>query len=943
MADVFISYSRKDETFVRRLHGSLRERGRNTWVDWEDIPPSAKWRQEIYSAIEATDTIIFVISRHSVASKVCMDEIAHAILHNKRLIPVVWEAAPEADLPTAVQDRNWIFARESDDFDVAFESVMKAIDTDLDWVRAHTRLLTRAIEWNDNKRDYSFALHGSDLQRAELHLTIGEGKEPRLTPIQIEYILTSRRDANKRRTRLLGVGALALTAIVVFGLLFWQKRQESNLTLAGSFREKGISELANQNPLTAEVLLARALILNDGPETRQLLLQARAKSPQLLWVNPQHDNRSVIAMSPDGALFALKTGTDVEVWSVKNRDKTRLFETKQSVKAVALSSDDRVIAVASDNDIKLWNVELGSDQPTRVIENEPEVLTLSFSPDGKLLISGHSGGLISIWNLGKQEPPVRLRQHANDIKGTMVSVDGLFLVSGSLDNRVKLWDLATGKELATLAGHDDAVLSVAFSPDGELVASGGWDNRIWLWDRATGKKLRFLEGHKGGILSLAFSPDGKWLVSGSEDRTARLWEAETGRHVLTLPGHQSYVNSVTFVGSEGHHLIATGDVTGIVRLWDIDSIGQRDELITLRGHEGPVSVLSFSRNAPLVASGSWDKTVRFWDLRTRKVVGQLTAHRDAITALKFSPDGKLLATGSKDSTVRLWNMARMPENESEATRTLSHAKGGDNMVRDLAFSLNGEVLATASDDKKIRILNVKDGSLLNVFDAHKLKTQGLAFSPDGHLLASASDDKTIKLWRVGDWTLVNTLNGHESGVWQLAFSPDGRFLLSASDDRTARLWDVESGREVVAPLEHDGSVWSVDFSPDGKAIATGCADSTVHLWDIDTSGGRVKLGNRTVLRISDGPIWFVKFNRDADDVQLGIGSIDKTMRIFSIRRFRTLFADPARLQSDAERKSGLQVRPDKSAPDVVPIPTHADRAASTSRPLSGSYDPEPMN
>jgi hypothetical protein len=91
MADVFISYSRKDKDFVRDLHQALEERGRNAWIDWADIPLTAKWLEEVYSGIEGADTFVFVISPDSVASKVCNQELDHAVHNNKRLAPWLLE------------------------------------------------------------------------------------------------------------------------------------------------------------------------------------------------------------------------------------------------------------------------------------------------------------------------------------------------------------------------------------------------------------------------------------------------------------------------------------------------------------------------------------------------------------------------------------------------------------------------------------------------------------------------------------------------------------------------------------------------------------------------------------------------------------------------------------------------------------------------------------
>ena len=514
MTDVFISYSRHDKEFVLRLHAALHQRGRNAWVDWEGIPPSAEWMQEINSAIEAADTFVFVISPDSVASQVCNAEVAHATRNNKRLLPVVRHDPNTAAVPKSLSDLNWIFARDTDDFDFAIKSLMSAIDTDLDWVRAHTRLLTRAIEWDTNRRDYSFALQGSDLQRAEHYLTMHERKEPALLPLQVEYILASWRDANMRRTRALAFAAVAVVAVAIFALLFWQKRQESNLTLAAEFREKGLSALESHNPLTAEVLLARALSMHDLGTTRELLLEARAQSSRLLWISPRKAATSLVAISPEGTLSATTTGADIEIWSLESRHQVRVIHTKTKISCApfsidlcaAFSADNRLLAIPRENEIELWDVEHDSVRPVKVLTDADGVLTVGFSQDGKLLISGHADGSIAVWDLQSQVPPVRLTGHVNNVTSITLDRDNRFLVSGSLDNRAKLWDLAKHEELMTLSGHDDAVWSVAISPNGELIATGSWDNRIWLWDRATGKKLRVMQGHSGGIRSLRVQP-----------------------------------------------------------------------------------------------------------------------------------------------------------------------------------------------------------------------------------------------------------------------------------------------------------------------------------------------------------------------------------------------------------------------------------------------------
>jgi len=166
--EVFISYSRKDKEFVRRLDEELKRRHREVWVDWEGIPPGDTWEKTIYGAIEATHTFIFVLTPDSIGSEVCGKEIAHAAANNKRLVPIVHRDVAADRVPKSLGELNWIFCRDSDDFEEATDTLIRALDTDLKWVRAHTRLLTRAIEWDANGRNNSFVLRGEDLRAAEL-------------------------------------------------------------------------------------------------------------------------------------------------------------------------------------------------------------------------------------------------------------------------------------------------------------------------------------------------------------------------------------------------------------------------------------------------------------------------------------------------------------------------------------------------------------------------------------------------------------------------------------------------------------------------------------------------------------------------------------------------------------------------------------------------------
>ena len=189
MADVFISYSRQNIAFARILHSALKEHSFDTWIDWQDIPPSTDWLAEVYAAIERADTFVFIISSTSVVSEVCGLEVAHAVKNNKRLIPVVVNEVEPSAVHPALSALNWIFCREQSEFSQAFRDLIEVIQTDYDWVKEHTRLQVRALEWEQQEGEGGYVLRGQELDEAEHWLAQAAGKSPQPTALHAQYIL----------------------------------------------------------------------------------------------------------------------------------------------------------------------------------------------------------------------------------------------------------------------------------------------------------------------------------------------------------------------------------------------------------------------------------------------------------------------------------------------------------------------------------------------------------------------------------------------------------------------------------------------------------------------------------------------------------------------------------------------------------------------------------
>ena len=290
------------------------------------------------------------------------------------------------------------------------------------------------------------------------------------------------------------------------------------------------------------------------------------------------------------------------------------------------------------------------------------------------------------------------------------------------------------------------------------------------------------------------------------------------KEIRSLQGHEGGVcvdGCVAF--SPDAQLLASGSWDNTIKLWEVST---GNTLRTLRGHKDLVLSIALSPNGLLLASGSADNTIKLWEVSTGKALQTLTEEDSWVGTLAFSPDGQILAAEGANNTIKLWEL-----NTDKAPQTLT---GHKNAVSSIAFSPDGRLLASASFDSTIKLWEVTTGNVLHTLKGHKVLT--VAFSPDGKTLASGDAVSTIKLWNVRTGKARKTLKGHKNWVLSVAFSPDGRILASASHDYTIKLWNVRRGKLLRTLRGHENDVNAIAFSPDGKIFASGSRDKTIKLW-----------------------------------------------------------------------------------------------------------------
>ncbi len=229
--DVFVSYSRADREAVVAIVAGLDARGLKAWVDLEDIPPSAEWMAEIGSAIESSDGYLVVVSPSLANSKVCAEELELARGAGKRIVPVMVRSTDAASVPGPLAALNWIDATDGA-LGGAVDRAVEALRTDLEHVRAHTKLGVQAGEWERKDDTKALLLRGAEIAEAEA--VVASGSEPRATPAQARYVQASRSAATRRQRGAIAAVAAALVVSLALSAFALVQRGEAREQAAHS-------------------------------------------------------------------------------------------------------------------------------------------------------------------------------------------------------------------------------------------------------------------------------------------------------------------------------------------------------------------------------------------------------------------------------------------------------------------------------------------------------------------------------------------------------------------------------------------------------------------------------------------------------------------------------------------------------------------------------------
>ena len=572
-----------------------------------------------------------------------------------------------------------------------------------------------------------------------------------------------------------------------------------------------------------------------------------------------------ITFSPDGTTLVYGAAEDINFWDVETKQNIATIEAHpEGLSTLSFSTDGTRLVSSSGEGIKLWDVETRESIPTSIPAGNDGILSTAFFPNDTIL-AFNLLRLVILWDVVQDTPIAILEGHTDNVWSISFSPDGSLLASSSSDGIVKLWNTAEAKspqpaKLAKISGEAQQGWMGILLPNPLVVEVRDQYNNLY-----PGGQVEFSVTEGGGKLNgqsvverVTADADGRAMISLTLGHTlvntveatplggSLAWNQSVAFTITISP----YIFSSLQAHSEAVYdlslsldgkTLATGSSDNTVKLWDMET---QANIGTLEGHLNYINAVSFSPDGMRLASCSGDNTVRLWDMETHTEIATLGGHERSVLGVAFSPDGTRLASGGRgelndaDGQVKLW--------EVETQTNIATLEGHTGLVWSVAFSSDGKTLATASSDATVKVWDVETQTNIATLEGHEDSVLSVAFSLDGKTLATGSSDNTVKLWDVDTHTNIVTLEEHTDTVWSVAISPDGKTLISGSGDGTVKLWDMSSvitspltPTSLAADVNGDGVVNMADlvlvasnYGQTGEHAADINGDGVVHIYDI---------------------------------------------------------------------------------------------------------------
>ncbi len=632
------------------------------------------------------------------------------------------------------------------------KSPIMSVDRDLDWI------VMKCLEKDRNRRYETARELAADLQRYLSQEPVLA--RPQSTAYRLQKAL--------RRHRAAFAAAAAILIAVVAG---------STVSVWQALRATSAERTAQKGRKNEEMLRHNA----ERERERALESQQRAELNEYVAdINLAHHSILAGNLARATELLAKHRNTGSQrfewryLWHTAQGDDHRLFAREaSSIQSLAISPEWLVVGLQ--DSVQIYDPKTGSLVKTLAKSGS----SVALSSAG--LLATASKGTVRLWRTSDWSEAYSVPEHMAPIA---FSPDGRRLAATSFSG-VQVYDSANGKLVGEVP---HGMPPFALNPRGDVIAVDS-TNGIVLWDLDAGKALRTLEHSDGmfsapwlrGMNDLVFSPDGQFVAAARNTLrdgsifVLELWAAATGEKVASVPQRPNATE-----------------------------------------HSGMISSLAFDPRGKLLASGSWDHSIRLWDVATLQCIERLHGNPSEVWAVAFTADGQGIISGAKDGTVRLWPTNAVPKE-----------KLYEGKWTPIKFSKDGQVLAAIEDQSKLVLLNLKTGEAddqLQLSKSQWVPWAG-AISDDFRVLVDPLPKGGLRVWDLQSRKSVDIESQEPHKSW-MAISPDGTSLLAGTRGDSVLWWNLQDPSEAPARIEGKRAL----FARKGNVLVT-LLDKSIKVWN----------------------------------------------------------------------------------------------------------------
>ncbi|KAG8745716.1 hypothetical protein FRC10_007196 [Ceratobasidium sp. 414] len=502
------------------------------------------------------------------------------------------------------------------------------------------------------------------------------------------------------------------------------------------------------------------------------------------------DHRTIYTVSRDGAVFTWRAKSSIEEGDSDEPD-------------VSAQPD-----LGSSPSNEIARTRWGISERHFFNQNNTKVVCSAFHERLSFLIVGFSTGFFGFWEMPSFTNIHTLSISQERISSVAINPSGEWLAFGATKlGQLLVWEWQSESYVLKQQGHYFDMNTLSFSQDGQNVATGGDDGKVKVWNTRSGFCFVTFTEHTSAVSTVEFAKQGQVLFTASLDGTVRAYDLVRYRNFRTFTS-PSPVQFSSLAVDESGEVVAAGSVDSFeVFMWSVQT-GKLLDVLT--GHEGPISALAFSPTGSQLASASWDKSVRIWNVFGRSRAVEPFQLGSEVLAVAFRPDGRELAATSLDGQVMFWDVAEGKQtNVIEARRDIAGGrKAGDRMTaansssgksfNSIAYTADGTCVIAGGNSKYVVMYDVREGVMVKKYQiSDNLSLDGIQEFLDSRKLTSAGPEELIddqgdesELEDRIDHSMPGTQHGdlskrrtrQEARTKCVRFSPTGRSWAAASTE-----------------------------------------------------------------------------------------------------------------------------------------------------------------